>query len=320
MEDQTLRIEVQRLTRRVEQLEHAVGELRGAPGAEPQATRDLWADAPAWKPAQSQPAEARPAEPRPAAQTARPAPPPLPPPPPREPMDWGALAARVFTARTLAWAGGIATVLGIVLLFVMAASRGWVTPPMRVGIGVIVSVALLAAALELDRRSWRADAILAAAGAGIAGLYASLWASTWLYHLLSGAAASPLAAAIAGLAVAVASRIRQQSLAVFGVSGAMVAPVLISLDVTAAGLLFAAVMMAAVLPIYVYQRWSWLVMASSAIGFVEALALLADMSANGSHFSLAVVAIAVVAALLAATALLTELLPVTGRRLTWLGG
>jgi len=137
-------------------------------------------------------------------------------------VDWGALAGRVFTARTLAWAGGVATVLGIVLLFVMAASRGWVTPSMRVGIGVVVSIALLAAALELDRRSWRADAILAAAGAGIAGLYASLWASTWLYHLISGTAASPLAALIAAVAVAVAIRIHQEPLAVFGVSGAMV--------------------------------------------------------------------------------------------------
>jgi len=44
MEDQTLRIDVQRLTRRVEQLERAVDELRGTTAAEPQATRDLWSD------------------------------------------------------------------------------------------------------------------------------------------------------------------------------------------------------------------------------------------------------------------------------------
>ncbi len=225
----------------------------------------------------------------------------------------------MFTARTLAWAGGVATVLGIVLLFVMAASRGWVTPPMRVGLGVAVSIVLLAAALEFDRRSWRADAILAAAGAGVAGLYASLWAATWLYHLLSGAAASPLAALIAAAAVAVAIRIRQEPLAVFGVSCAMVAPVLVSLEVTAAGLLFAAAMMAAVLPLYAYLRWSWLVMAASVIGFAEALALL-DVSAIHPGFGPAVVAVAAVAALLAATALLVELLPAGGRRLTWLGG
>ena len=56
--------------------------------------------------------------------------------PPSPPFRWGKLAEQLFAARTLAWAGGVATVLGIVLLFVMAASRGWITPPMRVGIGV----------------------------------------------------------------------------------------------------------------------------------------------------------------------------------------
>jgi uncharacterized membrane protein len=299
MEDQTLRIDVQRLTRRVEQLERAV--------------RQLNADVlPVSPPAPVQPA-------RPVASTAPPPRPALPPPPPREPRDWGALAARVFTARTLAWAGGLATVLGIVLLFVMAASRGWVTPPMRVGIGVFVSIALLVAALELNRRCWRADAILAAAGAGVAGLYASLWASTWLYHLLSGAAASPLAALIAATAVAVAIRIRQEPLAVFGVAGAMVAPVLVSLDVTAAGLLFAAVMMAAVLPLYARLRWSWLMLVSALIGFGESVALL-DVSSVHTGFGLPVVAVAAVAALLAAAGLLVVLLPARGRRLTWLGG
>jgi uncharacterized membrane protein len=315
MEDQRLRIEVQALRRRVDQLERAVGELRGTAAAEPQATRELWAE----KAPRRAPEPAGPVEPRPAAPSLPPMPPLPPPPPPRPPMDWGALAARVFTARTLAWAGGLATVLGIVLLFVMAASRGWVTPPMRVGIGVVVSIALLAAALELDRRSWRADAILAAAGAGIAGLYASLWASTWLYHLLSGAAASPLAALIAAAAVAVAIRIRQEPLAVFGVSGAMVAPVLVSLDVTAAGLLFAAAMLAGVLPLYARLRWSLLVFVTALIGFGQALALL-DVSAPHTGFGLPVVAVAVVSALLAATALLVELLPTAGRRLSWLGG
>lgn len=314
MEDQTLRIDVQRLTRRVEQLERAVGELRGPAVAEPRATRDLWAgEAP-----RRAPEPAAPVEPPRAAPSLPPMPPRTPPPPPRPPMDWGAVAARVFTARTLAWAGGAATALGVVLLFVMAASRGWVTPPMRVGIGVFVSTALLAAALELDRRSWRADAILAAAGAGIAGLYASLWASAWLYHLLSGAAASPLAALIAAAAVAVAIRIRQEPLAVFGVSAAMVAPVLVSLDVTAAGLLFAAVMMAAVLPLYARLRWSSLVFVTALIGFGESLALL-DVSALHTGFGLAVIAVAVVSALLAATALLVELRPVRARRLSRLG-
>ena len=95
----------------------------------------------------------------------------------------------------------------------------------------------------------------------------------------------------------------------FGVCGAMAAPVLVSLDVTAAGVLFAARMMAAVLPLYARLRWRWLVTASSLIGFLEAVGLL-DVSATRPGFGAAVVAIAAVAALLAAAMFLVELLPV----------
>ena len=142
-------------------------------------------------------------------------------------VDWAALAERLFTARTLAWAGGAATALGVILLFVMAASRGWVTPEMKVGLGLLVSLGLLGGAIELDRRKLRADSILAAAGAGIAGLYATLWAATSLYGFFGDAVALPLAAVVAALAVAVAIRVKQQPLAVFGVGAAMLAPVLV---------------------------------------------------------------------------------------------
>ena len=132
-------------------------------------------------------------------------------------MDWGKLAEQLFAARTLAWAGGVATALGIVLLFVMAASRGWITPSMRVGLGVLVSLALLGAAIELDRRKWRSDAILAAAASGIAGLYASLYAATSIYHLIGSARRPRSPPSSPRTAVAVAIRIKREPLALFGV-------------------------------------------------------------------------------------------------------
>jgi len=155
--------EVRLLNQRVEDLEGLVAALTGAkwpaedkPAAAappPRAAESPW----------SQPSPPpRPAPLPPPKTAAAPAPEPprsMPPaPPPRPPIDWGKVAEQAFTARTLAWAGGVATALGIVLLFVMAASRGWVTPEMRVGLGLIVSLGLLGAAVELDRRAWRADA------------------------------------------------------------------------------------------------------------------------------------------------------------------
>ena len=188
----------------------------------------------------------------------------------------------------------------------MAASRGWVTPEMRVGLGVIVSVAILAGAIELDRRTYRSDAILAAAGAGIAGLYASLWASTSLYAFFGDAIALPLAAAIAAVAVVVAIRVKQEPLAIFGIGAAMVAPVLVSHEVSAGGLLFTAVMAAAALPLCWRFRWQNLLITAWAVPGLQA-AWLALSSHSHTGMSLAVVDIELVAGLIVGMLFMVEL-------------
>ena len=249
-----LSAQVGSLTQRVYQLEQTIESLKAAPSA------------PMPTPAPSPYVVPRrlPAAPAPVAQ--RPVTPPAPPRPQvaprpqREPVNWSKLAEQAFAARTLAWAGGIATALGIALLFVLAASRGWVTPEMRVGLGVLVSLGLLAAAFDLDRRGWRADAILSAGGAGIAGLYATLWASISMYHFISEALGLPCAAAIAALAVALAIRVKQEPLAIFGIVAAMLAPTLVAQDVTGAGALFSFVIACAGLPLFWRYRWTWLLL------------------------------------------------------------
>src|SRR5436190_3467275 len=317
-----LKAEVILLTERVDDLERALTERTSAAAGHPRLFAEQAAAAVSRpstpRPAPDWAAQTRPVERRPVQPPSRPAVPPPPPPPPSLPFDWGKLAEQVFAARTLAWAGGVATVLGIILLFVMAASRGWITPTMRVGIGVGVSLAVLGAALEFDRRSWRSDAILAASGVGIAGLYASLWAATSLYHLVASAAAAPLAGLIAALARAVALRSRQEPLAVFGMSAAMLAPILVSQDVTTAGVLFGAVMLAAALPLFVRTGWRALIAAVWAIAVGETLALLA-VSYRDVGFGGPVVAAALMAALVVCVTFVLELLPKDRSRLGLLG-
>jgi uncharacterized membrane protein len=327
-----LHVTLRQLTERIEHLEQVVARLAPEPqapeqsvpvperAAEPTApTEPPRAEPWAYRRAPAQPATPAPA-PTQAAEWAQPPvlQPPPPPRPPSPPFDWGKLAEQLFAARTLAWAGGVATALGIVLLFVMAASRGWITPSMRVGIGVLVSLGLLGAAVELDRRKWRSDAILAAAGVAIAGLYASLWAATSLYHLVSSQAAAPLAALVAAIAVAVAIRIKQEPLALFGMSAAMLAPLLVSLDVTTGGVLFGAVMVAASFPLLVRFGWRHLVTAVWAIGLAETLGLL-GRSWQHLGFGGPVIAAAVMAVLFVTLTFLLELLPADRSRLTVLG-
>jgi uncharacterized membrane protein len=308
-----LRREIARLTGRIYALERTVSQLAGAPlTTQTPPVAPPTPEPPSWDPRPAPPAPAPPPQWVLPDEPPIAAPPPVPvrppPPPPRPPINWGRLAEQLFTARTLAWAGGVATALGIVLLYVMAASRGWVTAPMRVGTGVLVSLVMLGVAIELDRRRWRADAILAAAGVGIAGLYASLWAAASLYHFVSAAPASALAAVIAACAVAVAIRLRQEPLAVFGIAGAMLAPVLVSRDVTGGGVLYASLMLAATMPLFVRFGWRRLVSAAWLVGLGEAVALVIA-SRDHTGFGSPVVAVAVVSVLFVCLLFLVELTP-----------
>ena len=101
-------------------------------------------------------------------------------------------------------------------------------------------------------------------------------------------------------------------------SGAMLAPVLVSEQVTAGGVLFAAVMVAAAGPLFVRLAWRNLVAAVWMIGFVEALGLLLR-SATHIGFGTPVAAAAVMAALFVGHAFLLELSPTSRGRLTTLG-
>ena len=305
--DSELREQLRLLTVRVYELEQALQELRGAPAPAP---------APAAAPVIARPAPVP--APR-AAQPAQPrlplAPRPLPPRQVREPIQWGRLAEQVFTARTLAWAGGVATALGVVLLFVMAASRGWVTPAMRVGIGFAVSALLIGAAFELDRRKLRAHAILAAGGAGVAGLYASLFAAVSVYHLVGEVVGLAGAAAVALVAVLLAIRICQEPLAIFGIAASMLAPALVEHNVTGAGMVFAAVIAAGGIPLLLRYRWLNVVTVAWLLGIAMLPPLLADAASGAS--------LAVLAGVLFVAVFVSELyiLELRGdrRRIGWLG-
>jgi uncharacterized membrane protein len=306
-----LSAQVGSLTQRVYHLEQTIESLTAA------------RPAPTPAPQPSSYVVQRPAPPAPAPMAPRRVPPPparprppVAPRPQREPVNWSKLAEQAFAARTLAWAGGIATALGVALLFVLAASRGWVTPEMRVGLGVLVSLGLLAAAFDLDRRGWRADAILSAGGAGIAGLYATLWASISMYHFISEALGLPCAAAIAALAVALAIRVKQEPLAIFGIVAAMLAPTLVSHDVTGAGALFSFVIACAGLPLFWRYRWTWLLVS---IWGTAILTLAPLYLTTHTGLSSAVLAGALFFGLFTVEGLVRELRPEQRDRITELG-
>ena len=210
-------------------------------------------------------APAAPAAPavRPQAQDLPPSPPsrPVPPRPrpPRRELDLRALASRLdlVGAGGLAVVGGAVTALGIALLFVLAADRGWIGPEARLIAGAVASSLVFAAGLVIRRRYGRLAAALAAVGAGIAGAYATLAAAAALYDVIPDAAALPLAALIAGVAVVVSLSWGSEMVAALGLLGAALAPALQAADagIQPDGVAFALIVLAATAVLGVLRRW-----------------------------------------------------------------
>ncbi|HEX6680080.1 MAG TPA: DUF2339 domain-containing protein, partial [Gaiellaceae bacterium] len=192
--------------------------------------RELGATAPTVEPVAAPPVEERPA-PEPWGEPATAPTPPPRVPPARRPAPlfrgWDVSMSDLLGARTLAWAGGIVTLLGIVLLFGLAVNRGWIGPAARVGLGAFVSAIVFGAGWWLQRRYGQTYSALAAVGAGIAGGYASLLAAVALYDLVPSLAALAIAAGIAAVGVATALVWSSQIVAGIGLIGAILVPVVV---------------------------------------------------------------------------------------------
>lgn len=157
----------------------------------------------------------RPLVPAPASQPARVE-------PTRPRLDWESL----ISVRGFAWLGGVALFLGAALFLHYAIQHGWITPAMRVAIGLAVgTTALLGGERLRVKAEWSGQAT---SGAGVAILYASLYAAAILYSLV------PTVVAFAGMMLVtlvagiIAVRRRTFLLALLGIAGGFLTPPLLS--------------------------------------------------------------------------------------------
>jgi uncharacterized membrane protein len=208
--------------------------------------------------------------------------------------------AELLGARALAWAGGLVTLLGVVFFFVLAVDRGWIGPVERVGLGAVASAALLAAGIVVRARFGNVYSALAAAGAGIAGGYATLLAAAALYGLVVDLAALLLAAAIAAVGVVLALRWRSQILAGIGLVGATPVPLSLLFEggLSVIGTGFVAIVFAATA--FVAIRLDWRVLLGAGLGASAVqIWLLVAQEGEGAAASVVVLAAAFVALYLA---------------------
>ncbi|HSP72029.1 MAG TPA: DUF2339 domain-containing protein, partial [Gaiellaceae bacterium] len=186
-------------------------------------------------------------------------------------------------ARSLAWSGGVVTLLGVLFFFVLAAERGWIGQVARVSMGAAASLLVFGAGFWLRRRYGETYASLAAVGAGIAGGYATLLAAASLYDLLPAAAALLIAAAIAALATATAILWSSELVAGLGLVGAICVPAVVVFEggLTPLGTAFAAFVLAGAIVVAVWKRWLVLLVAATVASAPQIAALVLD--AEGRH-------------------------------------
>jgi uncharacterized membrane protein len=171
-----------------------------------------------------QPVAARTAAPTPPARTPpRPPSPPAPPTPPAPSFDWESLiGVKLFSA-----IAGIAMVIAAVFFLKYAADAGWLQPPVRVAIGVLVALTLLVLCELKAARKYPATAN-AMDAAAIAILFATFFAAHALWNLVPAVATFALLGVVTILAVLLSIRRESLFIAVLGLLGGFATPILLS--------------------------------------------------------------------------------------------
>ena len=278
----TLEARVTFLERRISELQATVDDLRAG---RPAAPSRVAAAAPPPPPPRPTPPPSRPVPAAPPRVPTRPAPAERSPsvPPVTRRFDWGRTisAEDLMGAKTLAFTGGVVTLLGVVFFFVLAVNRGWIGPGIRVGCGALASGLVLAAGLWLQRRYETTYSALAAVGVGIAGAYTTLLAAVSLYDMVSKPVALIIAAGIAAVGVAVSLSWEAEVVAAFGLIGAMIVPATLVFQggLQEIGTAFVAVVFAGAAVVAVRQRWWTMLQIAALVSAPQALVQAQEASA-----------------------------------------
>lgn len=201
----------------------------------------------------------------------------------------------------LAWAGGTVTLLGVVLLMVLAVQRGWLGPLPRVIAGAVLGVVMIGLAVRVHRLDGGRTGALALMATGAAALYLDVIAASVLYEFLPVPAGLAVGLVVAAGGLAFADGWREQLLAIMVVAGAaLFAPALTGLT-TPLLVAFVLVLQIAAAPVQLRRGWSGLAIAG-AVPAVMAGLLCAGRAAFDGYTTttvLAAVAVLVVGATIA---------------------
>lgn len=201
---------------------------------------------------------------------------------PRRPTLWEQATKDGAGSRILAWAGGVVTLAGVVLLLVLAIQRGYLGPAPRVLLGAGLGLALAGIGIGLYRNPNARTGAYALAATGIAVLYLDVIAATTLHGFLPPWAGLLTGLAVAGGGIALAGRWNSQLLAVFVVACCTVCAPVLTEGFNALLLGFLLVLQIATTPVQTGRRWGVLCLAAGVPPLIAALISIAIAAEGGS--------------------------------------
>src|SRR5215831_16847275 len=162
-----------------------------------------------------------------------------------------------FGQKWLLIAGVAITVLGIGFFLKYAFDQNWVGPGGRIILGYLAAVAFLGVGSAFRRRAMAAAFGLYPSGGGIATLYLTSWAAFQYYELLGQASAFGLMILVTVLASLLALVYDTQWLAVLGLVGGFLTPVILNTgqDAQVALMSYMVLLNGGILTLAAWKRW-----------------------------------------------------------------
>jgi hypothetical protein len=154
------------------------------------------------------------------------------------------------------WVGIIAITFGVAFFLKLAFENQWVGPGARVGLGALMGLALLGVGERLRGRGMRQYAFVLSGG-GVLILYLSIYAANNFYQLIGQPAAFLLMACVTTTAVLLSVRLDALPVAVLGLVGGFLTPILLSTgrDNQIGLFTYVALLDAGVLAVAYFKRW-----------------------------------------------------------------
>ncbi len=163
-----------------------------------------------------------------------------------------------WIGKVLAVAGVAVTLIGVVLLLVLAAQAGILRPEIRVGAGAVLAAALVAAAGWLYARPGGRVGAIALAATGIAAAYMDVIAVTTIYQWVPAPIGLAIAAVIGGGGLTLARRWDSQHLGLLVLVPLIVLAPVVTDGITLLLVGFMLALSAASLMVQLGKDWIWL--------------------------------------------------------------